>query len=421
MVPHVVILGGGFGGLEAAKALRGKEVRVTLVDRRNHHLFQPLLYQVATAGLAATDIASPIRNILADQENCTVLLARATGIDTARNVLLLDDEANPELDYDALILAVGVTNAYFGHDTWAEHAPGLKSLEEALDIRRRVLLAYESAERTDDDDERRALLTFVVIGGGPTGVELAGALSEIARRTMMRNFRHFDPSDAKVHLLEGGPRLLPGFPEALSGQAKEDLEELGVEVSLQSPAKDIDATGVTLKDDRRIDARTVLWAAGVGGVPLVRTLGVPLARGDRVPVEDTLLVVGLKNVFAVGDMTSFKQDGEPLPGVAQVAMQGGKLAAKNALRMLEGGTLKTFRYRDLGSMATIGRSRAVAVLGRMNLTGVMAWFAWLFVHLMALVGFRNRLTVLLEWSWAYLTYERGARVILEPARAISKD
>jgi NADH dehydrogenase len=392
------------------------------VDQRNHHLFQPLLYQVATAGLAATDIASPIRNILADQENCTVLLARATGIDAARNVLRLDDGKEQELAYDALILAVGVTNAYFGHDAWGEHAPGLKSLEEALDIRRRVLLAYERAEREDDPDERSALLTFVVIGGGPTGVELAGALSEIARRTMMRNFRHFDPSDAKVHLLEGGPRLLPGFPESLSAQAKEDLEALGVLVSVEARAKEIDANGVSL-EDRRIEARTVLWAAGVGGVPLVRTLGVPLARGDRVPVEETLRVVGLKNVFAVGDMAAFQQDGAQLPGVAQVAMQGGRLAADNALRTLgvEGGALKPFRYRDLGSMATIGRSRAVAVLGRMNLTGILAWFAWLFVHLMALVGFRNRLTVLLEWSWAYLTYERGARVILEPARAISKD
>jgi len=420
--PHVVIVGGGFGGLEAAKALRGEAVRVTLVDQRNHHLFQPLLYQVATAGLAATDIASPIRNILAHQENCTVLLARVTGVDTARNVLRLDDGEGQELAYDALILAVGVTHAYFGHDAWAEQAPGLKSLEDALDIRRRVLLAYERAERTEDLEERRALLTFVVIGGGPTGVELAGALSEIATRTMMRNFRHFDPSEAKVHLLEGGPRLLPGFPESLSAQAKEDLEGLGVLVSLDTPAKDIDANGV-LVADQRIEARTVLWAAGVGGPPLVRTLGVPLARGNRLPVEGTLQVVGLKNVFAVGDIASFEQDGALLPGVAQVAMQGGKLAAKNALRLLDpsGPELKRFRYRDLGSMATIGRSRAVAVLGRMNLTGVLAWFAWLFVHLMALVGFRNRLTVLLEWSWAYLTYERGARVILEPARAISKD
>ena len=312
-LPHVVILGGGFGGLEAAKALSRKAVRVTLVDRRNHHLFQPLLYQVATAGLAATDIASPIRNILADQENCTVLLARATGVDTTRNVLLLDDEKNPELAYDALILAVGVTNAYFGHGTWAEHAPGLKSLEEALDIRRRVLLAYERAERTDDADERRALLTFVVIGGGPTGVELAGALSEIARRTMMRNFRHFDPKDANVHLLEGGARLLAGFPEALSAQAKEDLEDLGVHVRLETPAKNIDASGVLLAGDERIDARTVLWAAGVGGVPLVHTLGVPLARGDRVPVDEMLRVAGLKNVFAVGDMASLEQDGAVAP------------------------------------------------------------------------------------------------------------
>lgn len=416
--PHVVILGAGFGGLAAAKKLAGEDVDVTVVDKRNHHLFQPLLYQVATAGLAATDIAAPIRNILADQENCTVLLGRATAVDpTARTLSLDTGEGTTTLSYDALIVACGMTNAYFGHDDWEASAPGLKSLEEALDIRRRVLLAFEAAERTDDPDERKDHLTFVVIGGGPTGVELAGALAEIAKMTMMKNFRHFDPSAARVLLLEGGARLLTSFPKDLSEYAREELESLGVEVRTNTLAKSIDDAGVTLtrKDehDERVGARTVLWAAGVGGVPIAKALGVPLARGGRLEVDATLRVKGLERVWAIGDIAYLVQDGEALPGIAQVAIQGAKRAADNVVRTFEGRDLVPFRYKNLGEMATIGRSRAVAVIGKMHLTGMLAWLAWLFVHLMALVGFRNRVVVLLEWAWAYLSYQRSARVILD--------
>jgi NADH dehydrogenase len=417
--PHVVILGAGFGGLEAAKTLAGEDVDVTVVDKRNHHLFQPLLYQVATAGLAATDIAAPIRRVLAKQENCTVLLGRATAIDPqARTVALDGGDGTTTLSYDALILACGMTNAYFGHDEWEAAAPGLKSLEEALDVRRRVLLAFEAAERLESDDEgRRALLTFVVIGGGPTGVELAGALAEIARQTLAQNFRHFDPSEAKVLLVEGGPRVLASFPNELSQYAKEELESLGVEVRTRALAKTIDAHGVTIQEDggelERIDAHTVLWAAGVGGVPIVKTLGVPLQRGGRVAVDETLAVRGLERVFAIGDIAYLEQDGEALPGVAQVAIQGGARAAKNVVRLLAGRKLVPFRYKNLGEMATIGRSRAVAVIGKMRLTGMLAWLAWLFVHLMALVGFRNRVVVLLEWAWAYVSFQRSARIILD--------
>ena len=410
--PHVVILGAGFGGLEAAKTLARAPVRVTIVDKRNHHLFQPLLYQVATAALAPTDIAAPVRTILAAQDNVTVRLGRATAIDAARRRLELA-EGEP-LEWDVLIVAAGLTNAYFGHDAWEVSAPGLKSLEEALRIRDHVLLAYERAE-TAGDEERRRLLTFVVIGGGPTGVELAGALAEIARKTMTRNFRHFDPRSARVVLVEGGDRLLASYPPELSERARADLEELGVEVRLGARAKDIDAGGVTLEDER-VEACTVLWAAGVGGVPVARTLGVPLDRMGRVPVRPDLRPDGLERVFVIGDLASCAgEDGKPLPGVAQVALQQGRHAARSALRVLDGEALEAFRYRDLGSMATIGRKRAIAVLGRIQLEGLLAWLAWLFVHLMALVGFRNRVAVLAEWAWAYFTYQRSARVILDRA------
>lgn len=424
--PHVVILGAGFGGLKAAKSFAGEDVTVTVVDKRNHHLFQPLLYQVATAGLSATDIAAPIRNILATQENCTVLLGRATAIDPKAQTMTLDTgEGNVELTYDALIVACGMTNTYFGHDEWQDAAPGLKSLEEALDIRRRVLLAFEAAERIDDADARLAHLTFVVIGGGPTGVELAGAVSEIARLTMMKNFRRFDPSEARVLLLEGGARLIASFPEELSAYAREELGELGVDVRLMTMAKDVDRNGVTLvkkgEPDERILARTVLWAAGVSGVPIAKALGVPLVRGGRVEVDPELRVKGLENVFAIGDIAYLVQDGEPLPGVAQVAIQGGKRAADNVIRTFEGRSLVPFRYKNLGEMATIGRSRAVALVGNMRMTGMLAWLAWLFVHLMALVGFRNRIIVLLEWAWAYMSFQKSARIILDaPVAPVAK-
>lgn len=408
--PHVVILGGGFGGIAAARALRRAPVRVTLIDKRNHHLFQPLLYQVATAGLAATDIASPIRKILARQENATVLMARAKRIDVERRVVELVDGA---IAYDHLIVAVGMTNSYFGKDEWEMHAPGLKSLEEALEIRRRILLAYEAAERASDEVTRKRLLTFVVVGGGPTGVELAGALAEIARKTMARNFRTFDPRAARVVLVEGGPRLLPSFPEAIGERALHDLRDLGVEVVLGALAQQIDAGGVTLPGER-IDAETVLWGAGVGGVPLVKSLGIATDRAGRVPVEPDLSIAGHPEVSVVGDVAAMKQeDGTLVPGVAQGAIQGGEHAARMILRRLRGEATEPFRYRDLGSMATIGRKRAVAVVGSLQLHGFLAWLAWLFVHLMALVEFRNRLMVLLEWAWAYFTFQRSARIILD--------
>jgi NADH:ubiquinone reductase (H+-translocating) len=407
--PRVVILGAGFGGLAAAHALGRAPVHVTVVDKRNHHLFQPLLYQVATAGLSATDIAAPIRRVLRHQDNTTVLLARAESIDPGRKRVLLSDGS---LRYDHLILAVGATNAYFGHDEWEAHAPGLKSLEEALEIRRRVLLAYEAAEREHDAEHRKPWLTFVVIGGGATGVELAGALAEIAQRTMARNFRNFDPSAARVILLEGGERLLPTMPEDLAARAKSDLEELGVDVRLGTRAENIDAEGVDLSGER-IEARTVLWAAGVGGVPIARTLGADVDRAGRVRVDRNLRVEGCPGVYAIGDIAACEQDdGTLVPGVAPAAIQEGAHAAANILRSIRGESLQPFVYVDKGTMATIGRSRAVAVAGKLRLTGLLAWLAWLFVHLMALVGFRNRVIVLLEWAWAYLSYQRSARIIL---------
>jgi NADH:ubiquinone reductase (H+-translocating) len=407
--PHVVILGAGFGGLSAARALKGAPVRVTVVDKRNHHLFQPLLYQVATAGLAATDIAAPTRVVLKRQKNATVVMARATAVDTSRKVVVLQDG---ELAYDYLILAAGMTNSYFGHDEWAEHAPGLKSLEEALDIRRRILLAYEAAERETDDAARQALLTFVVIGGGPTGVELAGALQEIAQRTMAKNFRNFDPTSARVLLIEGGPRLLGSFPEDASASALAQLRHLGVDVRLNTRARHIDTFGVKL-DGEHIAAHTVLWGAGVAGVPIAKTLGVATDRAGRVPVESTLAVKGVASVFAIGDLAALEQDGEQLPGVAQNAIQGGRIAAANVIHAIRGEPLMPYRYNDLGSMATIGRSHAVVVIGKFKFSGVFAWITWLFVHLMALVGYRNRLVVFLEWAFAYVSFNRSARIILE--------
>jgi NADH dehydrogenase len=407
--PHVVIVGGGFGGLEAARALRKARVRITLIDKRNHHLFQPLLYQVATAGLAASDIAAPIRKVLAEQENVTVLLDRAVAIHRERKVLALSAE---ELPYDYLILATGVTNDYFGHSSWEAHAPGLKSLEEALDIRRRVLLAFENAEKEDDEVARKKWLTFVVIGGGATGVEMAGALSEIARRTMASDFRNFNPKDARVVLLEGGPRVLPAFPPELSEQARHDLQEIGVEVQLNARAQRIDAQGV-LTENEMIEAGNVLWAAGVRGVPLADSLGVRQDRAGRVFIRPDLTVEEAPGVFVIGDAAAFPVDGGILPGVAQVAIQQGRHAARNIIAELAKKPLAPFTYADRGSMATIGRNRAIAVSAGLQMTGVLAWLAWVFIHVLYLVDFRNRLVVLFEWSWAYLSFNRSARIILE--------
>jgi NADH dehydrogenase len=418
---RVVIVGAGFGGLEVAKALRKADVEVIVLDKRNHHLFQPLLYQVATAALSATDIAAPIRRVLSHCQNCTVLLAEAERIDPDERVV--HTKEGDTIAFDYLVLAAGATNRYFGHDDWQKWAPGLKSLEEALDIRRRVLLAYEKAEAIGEKEdwgethglaaEQKAFLTFVVIGGGATGVELSGALTEIARRTMTKNFRHFDPKDARVVLIEGGKRLLPAFAPELSHHVLEDLRHLGVDVRLETLADCIDEHGVRLKTGERIEARTVLWAAGVGGAPVAKSLGVPLDRMGRVPVTRRLQIPGHERVYVIGDLAALEQDSEPLPGVAQVALQMGRHAAENIELELANEAPKEFRYHDKGSMATIGRSRAIAQIGHVRLTGFIAWCAWLFVHVLALVGFRNRVAVLFEWAYAYVTFQRSARIILK--------
>jgi NADH:ubiquinone reductase (H+-translocating) len=408
IVTRVVIVGGGFGGLYAARAFRREAVEVTIVDRRNHHVFQPLLYQVASAALSPGDIASPIRWILRRQRNVEVLLAEAVGVDLQSHRLLLSDGVLP---YDYLIIAAGATHAYFGHDEWRSIAPGLKTLEDALEIRRRVLLAYERAERETVDERRRALLTFVVIGGGPTGVEMAGALAEISRQSLARDFRHFDPSSARIILLEGGPSILSAFPESLRAAALRDLQALGVEVRTNSVVTQVARGKVSIGDDA-ILAETVVWAAGVSASPLGATLAVPLDRAGRVRVLPDLTIPGAPEVFVIGDLASLDgPDGRPLPGVAQVAIQMGQHAARNILRAIEKQPLRPFQYRDLGNMATIGRASAIADFGSFRLKGLIAWLAWLFVHIFNLIGFRNRLVVMTQWAWAYFTYQRGVRLI----------
>jgi NADH dehydrogenase len=421
---RVVIVGGGFGGLYAAQALRRLPVQVTVLDRRNHHVFQPLLYQVATAALSPGDIASPIRWILRRQKNVEVLLADVVRVDLQRRMLVLRDG---EIPYDYLILATGATHAYFGHDEWRGVAPGLKTLEDALEIRRRVLLAYERAEREPDPVRRAALLTFVVIGGGPTGVELAGALAEISRQSLARDFRHFNPGSARIILVEGGPSLLAAFPESLRESATKELQRLGVEVrtgTLVTGVKDgcvevaahaIAAGSATIPADLEIDAATILWAAGVAASPVGATLGVPVDRAGRVLVQPDLTIPGHPEVFVIGDLASLAgPDGKPLPGVAQVAIQMGKHAARNIVRATEHQPYRPFAYKDLGNMATIGRASAIADFGRVRLHGWFAWLAWLFVHIMNLIGFRNRIVVLVQWAWAYFSYQRAIRLITGP-------
>ncbi len=405
--PHVVILGGGFGGLYAARALRRSPVRVTLIDRRNHHLFQPLLYQVATAALNPSDIARPIRRILRKQSNATVMLARAMAIDRAAKRVILSDGAVP---YDYLIVATGATHSYFGHDEWSPVAPGLKTIEDALEIRRRILLAYEAAERELDESRRREWLTFAVIGGGPTGVELAGALAELSRQILRHDFRRIDPREARILLVEAGPRILPSFPPELSAKAARMLERLGAEVLTGAPVTGLEDDRVLI-GDRGLPARTILWAAGVAASPLARSLGLPLDRVGRVQVERDLTVPGSPDLFVIGDLSLLIQDGAPVPGVAPAAIQEGRHAARNIQRALRGLPSEPFRYRDQGSLATIGRAAAVAVFGRLRLAGLSAWIAWLLVHIYFLIGFRNRLLVLFEWAWLYLRYEGGARLI----------
>jgi NADH:ubiquinone reductase (H+-translocating) len=411
----VVIVGGGFGGLYAARAFNAAPVQVTLLDRHNYHLFQPMLYQVATAALSPGDIASPTRWILRHQKNVRVLLAEVDRIDPdARLVYLNEGEPDvphePTIAYDYLILATGSTHAYFGHPEWSVRALGLKTLDDALDIRRQVLLAFEAAERETNEAAQRRFLTFVIVGAGPTGVELAGALAEIARQALRQDFRSIRPESARILLLEGGPTILSTFPDELREKARRSLERLGIEVRTNAVVTAVDAEGVMIGAEP-IPAQTVLWAAGVAASPLARSLGVPLDRAGRVLVESTLAVPGHPRIFVIGDLASLQQDGRPLPGVAQVAMQGGEHAAKNILRAIRGEPLLPFRYRDYGNVAVIGRGSAVADIGPIKASGFFAWVFWLFLHIFWLIGFRNRITVLTEWAWSYITMQRGVRLI----------
>jgi NADH dehydrogenase len=404
---RVVIIGGGFGGLYAARALRRAPVDITLVDRRNFHLFQPLLYQVATASLSPGDIASPLRNILRRQSNVRVWLAEAKSIDVARRTVTLEDGA---LDYDWLILATGATHAYFGHAEWERFAPGLKSIEDAFAMRRRFLLAFEQAEREPDPAVRRTLTSFVIVGAGPTGVELAGAMAEIAQKVMPREFRAIDTRATRVVLLEGADRVLPGYPPGLSTKARRQLEKLGVEVRTSALVTRIEDDAVLIGDERLL-ARNVFWAAGVAASPLGATLGVPLDRAGRVLVGPDLAIPGHPEVFVIGDLAHATRDTGMVPGVAQGAMQGGRFVARAIDADLADRQRGVFRYRDKGSLATIGRAAAVADFGWLRVSGFFAWAVWVFVHILYLIGFRNRILVMLQWAWAYLTYQRGIRLI----------
>jgi NADH dehydrogenase len=406
----VVILGAGFGGLNAARALRHTAVNITLIDRQNHHLFQPLLYQVATAALNPSDIASPIRRILRNQKNVEVLLAEVKAIDVSGRSVVLADGSIP---FDFLIVATGATHSYFGHDDWSGAAPGLKSIEDALEIRRRVLFAFEAAERETDSSQRLGWLTFVVVGGGPTGVELAGALIEIARHALAKDFRHIDPTQARVILIEGTPRVLPAYVPGISEKAQVQLERLGVEIRTGALVTSIDNLGVELGIER-IAARTVLWAAGVAASPLGRSLGTSLDRAGRVRINPDLTVPGHDKIYVIGDLASLEQDGNPVPGVAPAAIQQAWHAAENIKKTLRGQPREPFHYRDKGSLATIGRAAGVADFGRLKLSGWLAWLAWLFIHIFFLIGFRNRFIVMFSWAWSYFTYDRGARLITGP-------
>ena len=408
--PRVLVLGGGFGGLTAARRLAGADAQVILIDRRNHHLFQPLLYQVATASLSATSIAAPLRHILRRQRNVTVLMEEVTALDLAARRVGCGSRW---LDYDWLVIATGATHAYFGHDEWAPFAPALKTLDDAQSIRRRVLLAFEQAEREDDPERRQAWLNFVVVGGGSTGVELAGTLIELARHTLRGEFRHFDSRNASVRLVEAGPRVLAGYEPALSDKARRQLERLGVQVHTGVPVTAIDAAGVNL-GDRRLPARTVLWAAGVAASTVGTMLGVTLDKAGRVRVDEDLGVPGHAGVFVIGDLANVvRPDGSPVPGVAPAAKQMGEYVAATIARRLRGDDRPRppFRYRDAGSLATIGRMAAVAQFGKLQLSGLPAWIVWLLVHIYFLIGFRNRLAVMLDWAWAYWTHQRQARIV----------
>ena len=406
--PRVIIVGSGFGGLEAAKKLACKDVNVTVIDRTNYHLFQPLLYQVATAALSPADIAAPVRAVLSKCRNVEVILAEVQSVDVdAKKVKTVDLDIN----YDYLILATGARHSYFGHDEWEKLAPGLKSLEDAIELRRRILLAFEYAEKITDEAARRAALNFVIIGGGPTGVEMAGAIAEISRHTLAKDFRHINPSEARVILIEGEPRLLAAYPEDLSASARKQLMDLGVEVRTGARATKLSEAGVQVNGEF-IPCRVKIWAAGNTASFVGKTLGSPVDRVGRVIVNDDLTIPGHPEVQVIGDLANFPhQTGKPLPGISPVAMQEGRHAARNVLTMIQGRKPQRFRYWDKGTMATIGRNKAVADLKFMHLSGLPAWLAWLFVHVVFLVGFRNRLLVLFQWAWAYLTFDKGARLI----------
>lgn len=415
--PHAVVLGAGFGGVAAARALDRGGLRVTLVDRQNHHLFQPLLYQVATAALSPADIARPVRRLMRGARNTTVLLAEATGVDAAARRLNLRD--GEPLDYDALIVATGGRAVWFGHDDWSAHAPGLKSLADARDLRSRLLLAFERAERCGDAAERSRLLTFVIVGGGPTGVEMAGAIAELSRHTLARDFRNIRPEAARVVLIEAGPRLLPSFSPALSDYAAERLRSLGVEVRFGAMVSDIDATGASVGDER-IPAGLVVWGAGVAASAFGEALGVPLARGGRIPVTPSLEVRGLRDIYAIGDVAACEGENGPLPGLAQVAKQQGRhLGEALAARLTRGAPIPPFAYRSRGEAAVIGRHAAVFETRRHEVRGWIAWLLWAVVHVAMLSGRQNRASVMLHWLWRYATYERGARLIAEDVRSDS--
>jgi NADH dehydrogenase len=407
--PRLVIIGGGFGGLAAAAALAGFPGSITVIDRKNHHTFQPLLYQVATAGLSPGEIAAPIRGILGKRKNVRVLLGEITGFDLQRRKV---NVSRIEVGYDYLIVAAGAGHSYFGNDQWEEFAPGLKTIEDALEIRRRVLLAFEIAERQETVTGTHQPVHFVIVGAGPTGVELAGTLAEIAHRSIPRDFRAINPRETEILLVEGAPRVLPTYPEDLSLSAEKQLRRLGVEVRTSALVSAVEPGRVKI-GDHYVPSTVTLWAAGVSASPLGRLLGVPTDKAGRVVVEPDLSIPGHPEVFVIGDLASFRHtpNGKPLPGVAPVAMQAGRSAARNILRDLRNKPRVPFRYRDKGTLATIGRAAAVADLGKLHLSGFPAWITWLFVHLMYLVGFRNRVLVFIEWAWAYITYQRSARLI----------
>lgn len=405
---RVVIIGAGFGGLACARALAGSTVQVTVVDRSNHHLFQPLLYQVATAGLAAPAIAAPTRFLLRKHPGISTLMADVQGIRPNERKVILDD--GEILEYDYLVVASGATHGYFGKDEWAAHAPGLKTLADAQNIRRRVLQAFEYAERATSSEETRSWLRFVVIGGGPTGVELAGTLAEIARHTLPQEFRRIDSRSTEVHLVEASGRVLGTFPTALSEKARLQLQQLGVTVSTGKRVVNIDADGVTLQDGSRLASHTVLWAAGVQASPLGQMLDAPVDRAGRVTVSPDLRVTAHPEIFVVGDLASISCDGKPVPGVGAAAKQMGRTVARNILAHLRGRPATNFAYRDYGMLATIGRNAAVGTVGGVQMSGRLAWLFWVAVHLFYLIGFRNRLMVMIEWAWSYISFERSARV-----------